>query len=455
MATPLLPAPYFIGLHRAFWSFPDRTMWTPCLAGLAGHLFEIMPGFAEDEYLEAAAAGVRASNDPDLPGPVPEDIRQGYAVLAHFLLPFMRDAVPERLVLGQLHIQGDTSMAGRVAGAERWLDETDCPAPWAALILGTHLTLGKDGIERFLRAERPFVTLSAKFRRLAARQSLGDWAGAATASLAYWRDSRGDLLARLMIHFQGRVIQARLDREAERRNLLTARVAPTRRLLAKLERRAAAARAEAQAGRDQLAGLKREQADLTRLLLQARQARDRAIARTRAVEAELAALKLRLAAEPDQAGKPEIPERAPGPVESPAALRVVDDSPGLDAVFAGRRVYLFTGAESAGMRHEMGRAFERHGATCEVFDGNRLTELGPERFEPEAIIVIETRNLCHAANDLLLERARASGAWYFVGRAGAAGLARKVAERWRGTGGRSGGRLDGRDGRVGDSTRPA
>jgi hypothetical protein len=84
------------------------------------------------------------------------------------------------------------------------------------------------------------------------------------------------------------------------------------------------------------------------------------------------------------------------------------------------------------MRYQMGQAFERHGAICEVFDGNRLTDLGPERFDPDAIVVIETRNLCHAANDLLIERARASGAWYFVGPAGAAGLARKVAERWGG-----------------------
>lgn len=108
----------------------------------------------------------------------------------------------------------------------------------------------------------------------------------------------------------------------------------------------------------------------------------------------------------------------------------MDDPPPVAEVLRGRKVYLFTGAYSAAMRREMARALERHGAACEVFEANRLTELGPERYDPETLIVIETRNLSHAANDLLIERARASGAWYFVGPAGAGGLARKVAERW-------------------------
>ena len=44
----------------------------------------------------------------------------------------------------------------------------------------------------------------------------------------------------------------------------------------------------------------------------------------------------------------------------------------------GRRVYLFTGHERATTRREMGKALEQYGAICEVFDGNRRNNLGPE-----------------------------------------------------------------------------
>jgi hypothetical protein len=99
-------------------------------------------------------------------------------------------------------------------------------------------------------------------------------------------------------------------------------------------------------------------------------------------------------------------------------------------VLAGRQVYLYTGQPRAAARREMARALERHGASCEVFDGNRLSELGPTRYDPEALVIIDTRQLCHAATEAIEERARVSGAWFYVGPAGQGSLAQRVAERW-------------------------
>jgi hypothetical protein len=78
----------------------------------------------------------------------------------------------------------------------------------------------------------------------------------------------------------------------------------------------------------------------------------------------------------------------------------------------------------------MARVLERYGATCQVFDGNRLSELGPQRYDPGALVIIDTRQLCHSASDAIEERARSSGAWFYVGPAGPGSLAQRVAERW-------------------------
>jgi hypothetical protein len=50
------------------------------------------------------------------------------------------------------------------------------------------------------------------------------------------------------------------------------------------------------------------------------------------------------------------------------------------AGFGGKQRSLGTTSVQAAMRREM--ALKRHGAMCEVFDGNYLTELGPDASTP-------------------------------------------------------------------------
>jgi hypothetical protein len=390
----------------------------------------MLPECEEDEGCREYVAAVRVLADPAATAAMLDAARDTITSLVYVMAASFRGAIPESLVLDQLNLEDGASMATRLARAECWVDQTDCPAPWAALILVSALTVGGDGIVAFLRADRQYRTLGGRFAGLAARQSLDSWAAATRASLEFWGDVRGDFLIRVLLENDVTRNQQRVAWNEERNRLHAVITATKRTWPQKLERRLGRAKVEVQEVRNQLAVQKREHAELNRLLLQARQARDRAVERTQAIEVEMAALRNRLPVDPDESGRTGVPRQDPDLVAAPPPLRLVDAAPSPDAIFAGRHVYLFTGAESAGMRREMGRAFERHGATSEVFDGNRLTDLGPERFERDALVVIETRNLCHAANDLLLERARASGAWYFVGPSGAAGLARKVAERW-------------------------
>ncbi len=138
-----------------------------------------------------------------------------------------------------------------------------------------------------------------------------------------------------------------------------------------------------------------------------------------------------LVGEPKPAAAEPEPVRVHSTTAEPTAPDKIAD-PELDpaTVLAGRRVYLYTGIEREAAREAMARALAEHGAVCEVFDGNSLGQLGPSRFPADALVIIETSHLCHNGNNIIQARARASGAWYFQGKAGSGSLARRVAERW-------------------------
>ncbi len=115
-----------------------------------------------------------------------------------------------------------------------------------------------------------------------------------------------------------------------------------------------------------------------------------------------------------------------------ATEAVADDavaaSPPAD-LLAGRRVLLFTGVDNAETRADLAKGFWDLGAAqvdCYWTDKAR----GPDVFPADAIIVADVTFMGHSDWDLIHDRARASGAWCYWGKHGAATLSRAVAAAW-------------------------
>ena len=115
-----------------------------------------------------------------------------------------------------------------------------------------------------------------------------------------------------------------------------------------------------------------------------------------------------------------------------ATEAVADDavpaSPPAD-LLAGRRVLLFTGVDNAEVRTALAKGFWELGAAqvdCYWTDKAR----GPDMFPADAIIVADVTFMGHSDWDLIQDRVRASGAWWYWGKHGAATLSRAVAAAW-------------------------
>jgi hypothetical protein len=97
--------------------------------------------------------------------------------------------------------------------------------------------------------------------------------------------------------------------------------------------------------------------------------------------------------------------------------------------FAGRRVLVFTGAENADARAAFEQSFRDLGATqvdCYWADRSR----GPDMFPADAIVAVDVSFMSHATWGAIQDRARATGAWFYWGRHGAATLSRATAAAW-------------------------
>jgi hypothetical protein len=97
--------------------------------------------------------------------------------------------------------------------------------------------------------------------------------------------------------------------------------------------------------------------------------------------------------------------------------------------FAGRRVLVFTGAESADTRAAFAQGFQDLGASqvdCYWADRSR----GPDMYPSDAIVAIDVSFMSHATWNAIQDRARASGTWCYWGRHGAATLSRATAAAW-------------------------
>ena len=98
-------------------------------------------------------------------------------------------------------------------------------------------------------------------------------------------------------------------------------------------------------------------------------------------------------------------------------------------LLAGRRVLLFTGVDNADARTALAKGFWDLGAAqvdCYWTDKAR----GPDAFPAEAIIVADVTFMGHSDWDLIQDRVRSSGAWWYWGKHGAATLSRAVAAAW-------------------------
>ncbi len=284
MAGRHLTFPIRTLFRREYWSVPERTLWTPCMAGMIAHLVDMVPGYLDAAGAEETKIAIATLETLKPPAVLSDKMRRWISGMARFGIPTTSRLMPEFIALDELGVGEDDSLATRLAGAERWIERTTAPLPWVALILSSQLTMGKDGCDHFMRAERPFGRLSKGFHALAVRQSLATWEAAVCASLDFWRDTRGDFAFWLMMRDESQRRQEERRRQ-ERRDQPKARPAPEHDQLIKLERRLETAKAETAALADQMAQLQREHAGLKLEILEARQGRDRAVARLKAVTA--------------------------------------------------------------------------------------------------------------------------------------------------------------------------
>lgn len=429
LAEPITPADdrEFTELYGAYWHDPRRTLLTPFLAGAALSLHRLDPGhFPYDCSAHVELFTLLDEED----GELRPFFRGGMVQLTSPACALLREHVPEADAVAALGLALAMPLRERMAVLVRSLPGMELPAPWVALHLEAALALGKGQALALLRGEAPFQKVALRLAELAERQGISSWEQAFLASRSYWADARGQAWLRAVAE---RARAARVPRPAAAPaslRVVAGSGGERRRLegeLAQVTRQLAEARAEAEARLARLAAAQREAAE-------ARQARDRAAERVRVLEAENADLRVELPTLRELVRRSRRLEDAERLAETVAAVEPTGlapaPAPSFWEVFVGRRIYLYTGRPRAGAREAMRRALERHGATCEVFDGNRVGNLGPERFPADALVVIDTSQLAHTASLLVEARARASGAWVFLGATGVGGLARRVAERW-------------------------
>jgi hypothetical protein len=407
---------------RPLWAEPARTLWTPFLAGGLAHLAIIKPRMVSEPILQAAAKVLNAFDPAGQPPDLDSQTLWATCLLVTRGVPLARDHLPTGFVAACLGLAEPLPHARRLETVTAWLERVPPPPPaWAALLLAVDLPAARKQLDDFLKARPPYAGLAERFGEVAQAGSVTTWRDALGNALAFWRDHRGDALLRMLA-------QERMWHgiEAVARKLDAAMSPAGRsdgkpRLVAKLE---------AQLGRlrEEIDHLKSAAAHAAREASELRQARDRAVARARAIEEEMEALRRRLPPSPP------VPESEPAtPEPPPVTLPVAAPEERLDEFFRDRLVYVYTGQQRTHARRDMQRTLERHGAICEVYDGNRPGELGPDRYPADAIVVIDTRFLSHSASERIADRARASGAWFYMGPTGQGGLARKVAERWFGS----------------------
>lgn len=410
--------------YEPFWLDRRRTLLTPFLAGAAATLWELAPErfpahyVAHHALVDLLVPGEAEFAPVDL-GAIVEFMMSGYHVLIV--------QVPEAEALAALELAPGRSFAARLSALAGWLRTTELPAPWVAAHLPAAVAVLRDHARPLVRGLRPFQEVMGRFVELAERQGIRTWPEALAASRAYWRETRSRAYLRGVV---SRPPAAAVPAPAPAVRLVAGTGGELKRMEQELARAAeelALARAEAEARLARVAAAQREAAE-------ARQARDRAAERVRVLEAENASLRVELPTVRAMVRRSRLLEEAERLADAvdavePAGLAPAP-APSFWEVFVGRRIYLYTGRPRAGAREAMRRALERHGATCEVFDGNRVGNLGPERFPADALVVIDTSQLAHKASLLVEARARASGAWVFLGATGVGGLARRVAERW-------------------------
>lgn len=104
-------------------------------------------------------------------------------------------------------------------------------------------------------------------------------------------------------------------------------------------------------------------------------------------------------------------------------------SPPATDTFAGRRVLVFTGAESADTRNAFAQGFRDLGAAqVDSYWSDRSR--GPDVFPADAIVAVDVSFMSHSTWNAIQDRVRAAGAWWYWGRHGAATLSRATAAAW-------------------------
>ncbi len=402
----------------------EARLWIPAIAGAVAVVHETDPNVLHGDMVPVSSLLVSMASIVE-GEPMDVVVENAIYQLALDGLPRLQEWFPQTLLPGIAGLPANATHDQRLEQAERWMTEEAAalPLPWVALSLGCSVPAGRPRFKDFLEERRPYAGLAEHFRALADGRNVRDWRAMLWTATEYWRETRGRLTLRLVLPKRAATKEAHpLERPA---TTPSAPAAPA--LLEKLERQLAEARRELREVRDQAATRQRALGSAQQQILEAKQSRDRAVARSQRLALELAEAREFIRAPKAERVAPPTPVTTP--VEAPAAVAPTPPPVQPEQVFQGRSVYLFTGMERTGARRQLSQALERLGATCQVYDGNRQPLLGPARFDPAALVVIDTRMLSHSATEAIVARAEASGVWYFRGPAGRRSLMR-VVEAW-------------------------
>jgi hypothetical protein len=382
--------------------------------------------------------------------------QETYLSLATFAcasLPELLRMVPERLALRLLGLSSWRPETEVIKAFSSWYDSTSTPLPLAALVAsraahhlpntGIALPLGGKSARtlRVRLAERVRSAVGATPRwPEVLRYTLEQWNGTALESLTLSLSAMlVDSVA--ITHFDGQAVRelvSQLDHTPVAANSnppdvdslireASDAIDKAKQSIAIAESEALRRVADVQAEADRRVGASRHEADEKVRAMATRLSR--AEDREKQLEAELQ--RERLHAAKLEAQNHSLRQERDEYAEQLEGERAAqsDAPPPPDSTFSGYRILVFTGTEDGSARDAMKEAFIKlgtHDVNTTCHRGNRANAADAITRD-DALVVIDTSFLSHAASDRIRERARAVGAWCYLGSHGSSSIARAAA----------------------------
>jgi hypothetical protein len=336
---------------------------------------------------------------------------------------------PSFLMVG-MHAAPFLPMGPLLRLVAEWIDSAALPVPLAAFISAGVLPMTKHRPMFLPKIDSRYAQVTRAIDRRLGEEGVETWddalalahrfwSGAGWRDLGVWEQYALDLVVNQDVYKTEQARQ-REEHETQRRRHRAERkrLQETAAQAHDELRRLRPLRVKVDGLRDETERLRNREAELV-------QGRDRAVARTKALEAANAKLERecreanrRLAAlMPAPEPEPQVP------VDSPLA-----EEPELPAtLLAGRTVFFFTGELRKSSAEATAESLRALGADDIRTFCLRQGSHGPEAYPPDALIVVDFRFAGHSQSGLIEERAGRSGAQFLGLRSGKGGLARTVA----------------------------